>query len=257
LTSLQHIFQNERVTSEKLDALSLEELYVITDRIGLDLPPGLERIFVLEELLEALDEDSKDRRAPRDAAVHVEEKKFCCRDSDDLDSALSPTRVERRYNETIIRAIVRDPSWAFAFWDLADAERFSPGTEDNTAKLFLRVTELAAGADEGHREYYDIPVAGEDFQWYINLPRPGVCFRIDLCARDGAISHGRTRVLARSNDVAAPRQTLSSPAKEIDARGMELLVLSGIDDLHIESTRDINPQRILQEDFDREPFDGR
>ena len=59
--------------SDKLDALSIEELYALADKTGLDLPLGLERPFIVEEILEALEEDSEDRRAAQGEAVHIDE----------------------------------------------------------------------------------------------------------------------------------------------------------------------------------------
>jgi hypothetical protein len=123
LTSLLHVFQNVSVKMEKLDALSLEELYALAEKTGLDLPPGLERPFVIEEILDALEEDSEDRREAQGEAVHIDEKKYSgLRMGDfDVDSGYSEP-IAARYNETMIRAIARDPSWAFAYWDVSDSD---------------------------------------------------------------------------------------------------------------------------------------
>jgi hypothetical protein len=154
-----------------------------------------------------------------------------------------------RYNETMIRAIVRDPSWAFAYWDVSDAELDSLRGEESSAGLFLRVAEICGASDPGgldnHREYFDIPVADNDLQWYINLPRSGVRFRIDLCARHAG-QGGKFRVLAHSNEVESPRQSLVAPPQGLEAETCELLALSGIEDLSIDGCVDGNPRRILQ-----------
>jgi len=228
------------VTSEKLASLSVEDLYLFAERMGLDLPSGLERVFVLEEILDVLAEDSEERLAARGDALRVEEMKYSGSEPDSIVLAKDPEQVlERRYNETMIRALVRDPSWAFAFWDISDAERTAFRGEDQGAALFLRVSELDGAAK---KEFFDIPVSFDDLQWYINLPRPAVRFRIDLCARHGA---SRLRVLARSNEVEAPRQSLSFGSERPDSRALELLRLSGLGELHIEAPAADNPQRIL------------
>ncbi len=247
LTSVILIFQNVRVTSEKFDSLSLEALYGLADKMGLDLPPGLERLFVIEEICDALAEDSEDRRAGRGEAVHVEEKKYFSRELDEIESETGQSApespvLETRYNETLIRGLVRDPSWAFAYWDISDADASILFGEESSTVLFLRVIEL--GGEDSRREYFDIPIAAEDYQWYINLPRPGVRFRIDLCSRPGESPSGRIRVLARSNDVESPRQALES-GRPLSDRVIKLLELSGIEELDIEVVRDENPQRIL------------
>jgi hypothetical protein len=235
------------VKNDKLDALSLEELYALADKTGLDLPPGLERPFVVEEILDALEEDSEDRREAQGEAVHIDEKKYSgLRNGDfDVEAGLGES-IAKRYNETMIRAIVRDPAWAFAFWDLSDTELDALRGEDSSASLFLRVAEIGLSGEQGdaHREYFDIPVADNDLQWYINLPRSGVRFRIDLCARRNGQS-GKFRVLARSNEVVSPRQGLSISGKPLDPNSYELLALSGVEDLPMDNPSERNPPRIM------------
>jgi uncharacterized protein len=234
LTSLLHIFQNVPVTVDKLESLSLEELYTLADRTGLDLPPGLERPFVIEEILDVLEEDSEDRRSSQGEALHIDEKKYSELRIDEIDvDPGADESIVLRYNETMIHAIVRDPSWAFAFWDVSDADLDSLRGEEGSAGLFLRVVETplqGEGAEpENHRDFFDIPVADHDLQWYINLPRSGVRFRIDLCARRSVV--GKYRVLARSNEVESPRQSLATPPEGVDAGARELLALSGVEEL--------------------------
>jgi uncharacterized protein len=250
LTSLRHIFQNVPVTTDKLESLSLEELYALADRTGLDLPPGLARPFVIEEILDVLEEDSEDRRSSQGEALHIDEKKYSELriDEIDVDPGVDES-MTARYNETMIRAIVRDPSWAFAYWDVSDAELGSLRGDESSAGLFLRVAEICGAGDPGgsdnHREYFDIPVTDSDLQWYINLPRSGVRFRIDLCTRRAG-QGGKFRVLARSNEVESPRQSLATPREELEAATRELLALSGIEELSIDGRADGNPRCILQ-----------
>jgi uncharacterized protein len=250
LTSLRHIFQNGPVTIDKLESLSLEELYTLADRTGLDLPPGLARPFVIEEILDVLEEDSEDRRSSQGEALHIDEKKYSELRIDEIDvDPGADESMTQRYNETMIHAIVRDPSWAFAFWDVSDADLESIHGEEGSAGLFLRVVEIRGQGDkadsDNHREYFDIPVADNDLQWYINLPRSGVRFRIDLCARH-AFQTVKFRVLARSNEVESPRQSLATPPEKLGAETCELLALSGIEELSIDGRTEFNPQCILQ-----------
>lgn len=240
------------VKTEKLEELTLEELYALADRTGLDLPPGLERPFVIEEISEALEEDeeeSEERRAFQGEAVYVDEKKYS-----DLRIGAEPEPpavdeevIVRRYNETMIRAIARDPSWAFAYWDVSDADLAALRGEDTSADLFLRVVEIGQDVGkaplDGHQEYFDIPVNDGDLQWYINLPRSGVHFRIELCTRKPGF--GKFHVLARSNEVESPRQSLALPKDGFEHVSYVLLSLSGIEDLPLDDLPDGNPLCIL------------
>ena len=51
-------------------------------------PPAPIRVFVVEEILGAIEEDSLDRREGRITAVRVEEAKFSCSDSDGVEEVL-------------------------------------------------------------------------------------------------------------------------------------------------------------------------
>ena len=225
----------------------MEELYALADKTGLDLPPGLERLFVVEEILDALEEDSEDRREAQGEAVHIDEKKYSgLRNGNyDLQSGLGES-IAVRYNETMIQAVVRDPSWAFAYWEVSDLELEALRGKDSSAGLFLRVAEIGATGEQGDtlKEYFDIPVADNDMQWYINLPRSGVRFRIDLCVRRSG-QNGKFRVLARSNEVVSPRQGLSARGRPLDPRSYELLALSGLEDLPMDNPLERNPLRIM------------
>ena len=229
---------------EKFESLSDEAVHALAEKMGLDLPKDLERVFVIEEILSALEEDSNDRRSSGIASVRLEETKFSVSEFDDVDSCLDAAPcIEHVYNETSIRVLVRDPSWAFAFWEIADSEHANIYSVDGSFFLFLRVSELGEEDGAGQkRDFFDIPVSDDDNQWYINLPRPKTRYRIELCAR---ISN-KVRVLARSGDVAVPRQFLDVSVAGLEPETAELLRLSGLEKLDIEPPADDNPQRILK-----------
>jgi hypothetical protein len=239
--------QNTPVKAEKFELLSDEALRALAEKMGLDVPPNLDRVFVVEEILDALEEDSAERRSSGLAPVRIEESKFSGLEFDEIDVEPDASPVlDRCYNETSVRVLVRDPSWAFAFWDISEVERSSLRGEEGLASLFLRVFETtrADGADgsEARREFFDIPVSDDDMQWYINLPRPKALYRIELCAKCG----GHVRVLARSRELVVPRHHLDSSADDLDPATAELLRLSGLEALDIEPPVDDNPQRILK-----------
>jgi uncharacterized protein len=238
-------FQNNVVSSDKFESLSDEALYSLAEKMGLDLPQGLERVFVIEEILDDIADDDQERLSSgraSNASVHIEATKFSGAELDDVESCMdgSPC-LEQRYNETSIRIIVRDPSWAFAFWDVADAEREKLRSEEGGMSLFLRVAEIVPACD-GRREFFDIPISEDDLQWYINFPHPEARYRVDLCARSGA----HIRLLARSDEIHLPRALLCRPVSELEGETAELMRLSGSAGLDIEPEEEENPQRILK-----------
>lgn len=245
LTSLRSVFENGAVTPDKLALLTDDELGTLADRMGLNLPPGLDRPFILEEIVDAFNDDTEERRFPHDAPSHVEEKKFAGTSFglDAMDPSLRPATggfLSDRYGETIIHALVRDPGWVFAYWDISERHR-PPEYEDDERSFILRVCELSLTRDP-KRDYFDIPVTSSDFQWYINLPHPGARYRIDLISFTG----GRLRIIARSNEVSLPRHRLETGASLTDETTCILFRLSGGYEFNIVQTdQEENPCGLL------------
>lgn len=229
------------MTSENFESLSDQDLHKMADRMGLDLPPDLDRLFVVEEIVEALEEERLDRDRGTDAPLYVEDAKYWFRDKGPAaDAGEAPPALPARYNETAIRALVRDPSWAFAFWDVSETDRGAIEAAGDEGKLFLRVTEPDV-RDGDKPPFFDIPVDVDDSQWYINLPRPEARYRIDLVFKQ----EGRLRSLTRSFEFEVPRQTI--PEGIVTDANRRLLELSGIADLAVEFVEDDNPSRILRD----------
>ncbi len=244
LTSIRLVFHNATVNPDKLGQLTDEELLFLADKIGLNLPPGLDRVFVLEEIMEAFDEESEERRFSHDAPGHVEEKKFAGTGFQTLapSAAQSQSNLSEsggRYGDTMIHALARDPGWVFAYWDIAERMR-SSDAEEGQPGLCLRVCEVAPGHDP-RKDFFDIPVSHNDYQWYINMPHPGSRYRIDLCVQSG----GKTKTLARSNEVALPRQYADTEVWCEDSDTHTLILLSGSRELNITPPERGNPCRIL------------
>lgn len=228
---------------EKLSTFSDEALLGLADKVGLTVPANLERTFLIEALFEAFEEDSEDRKNRSDPLERIEETKYCGCDSDDLDPDTG-TCCDSRYNETMVRLLVRDTAWAFAFWDVNDEERAElrvgePGS--GFQGYFLRVMEESGKTAAHGSDHFDIPVGESDLQWYINLPQPDSRYRIDLCCRVA----GKMRVLAKSNVVHTPRGALAEESSAIDVKTAELLALSGFGELDIARAEDRHPSRIL------------
>ena len=226
---------------EKLSLLSDQELILLAERMGIYIPEGLDRPFIIEEIISALDDDDRDRVFSHDGTGHVEEKKlsggvFLPFPTPDLPG------IPERYNETMIRALPRDPSWIYAYWDISEQKRAPFTEEDSSAGLFLRVTELNS-PKEHKKDFFDIGITLDDWKWYINIPQPGSTYRVDLCLRKG----DKIKALARSNEVRMPfyyiRRTQQMPQIT-----KSLLILSGMEGLHLTEPRDENPNRILMAD---------
>lgn len=223
---------------EKLSLLSDQELVLLAERMGFYIPEGLDRPFIIEEIVSVLEDEDKERVFSHDGTGHVEEKKLSGGASIPHAAPLAAC-VPDRYNETMIRALPRDPSWIYAYWDIADQRRANLGEEESASGLFLRVVEKGSSGD-GRRSYFDIQVTLDDWKWYINIPRPGRSYRVDLCFR----AMDKIKVLARSNEVRMPTHHLEGLSK-LPQMTKSLLILSDLEGLHLAEHGTDNPSRIL------------
>lgn len=226
---------------EKLSLLSDQELLLLAERMGIYIPEGLDRPFVIEEIISALEDDNKERVFSHDGTGHVEEKKLS-------GGAYIPypfhdqPGIPERYNGTMIRALPRDPSWIYAYWDISEQKRAPFTEEESSSGLFLRVIEMSPSG-EHKKDFFDIGITLEDWKWYINIPQPGSTYRVDLCLRKS----DKIKVLARSNEVRMPIFYMKKN-QQLPQMTKSLLILSGMEGLHLTESGDENPNRILMAD---------
>jgi len=98
---------NVPVSRQWLESLSTDELVKLADTYSIDIPPGLERIFTIEEILEASSMDS----LPAENEI-VENPSYS-------ETALLP----KQYSISFLEVIIRDPLWVFVFWEIKTHER--------------------------------------------------------------------------------------------------------------------------------------
>ena len=111
------------------------------------------------------------------------------------------------YGETKFVLLVRDPYWAFSYWDFSGEtwnwvqQKLS---EDPSLKPMIRVHDLDA------KSCYSLLISLEARNWYLHLGKPDHRYVAEL-----GLGNGRSRfyLIARSNEVRTPRD---SPAEVID-----------------------------------------
>ncbi|UCD58987.1 MAG: DUF4912 domain-containing protein [Candidatus Hydrogenedentota bacterium] len=133
-----------------------------------------------------------------------------------------PTELPKRYGQDRIVAMVRDPYWIFAYWEVTPESlqraRRELGAEADGASTVLRVYDITgiAFTGENANSLFDIEVVGGADNWYINTGWPNRSYCVDI----GLLSpQGRYYTLARSNAVHTPRAGMS---EEVDERWMSL-----------------------------------
>jgi hypothetical protein len=167
-----------------LERLTTRELARMADREGIDIPPDLDRIFIIQELLEQeLMKDGEDPPFPEMEAPPP---------------GKMPVPLPRHYNITWLEILPRDPLWAFAFWEIKaqDRERFEAAAEFNG--YCLRASLTGAGAA------FTVPVGGDDNAWYLGFPPRRGEYTVELCVSFRGETRGLEEPVYKTLAASAP-----------------------------------------------------
>jgi len=222
------------VSRVQLDGMSTDELVKLADTNGIDIPPELERIFIIEEILEVIN-------AENDYAPGLEEN------PDYSETALLP----KQYNISFIEVIIRDPLWVFVFWEVKGHDRETHENAKDFKGYFLRVIRLDSEGKERKQESlsddnaeensFTVSVSIEDNARYIGFAGQTIsginsqksdCYIIKL-----GVIRGNQEILLTSSD---PFSLPKASENEIiaDMSRNNLIRLSGVQDLSITKNTD-------------------
>ena len=216
------------VSRFKLESLSTNELIKLADTHGIDIPPGLERIFIIEELLDIMNTDNKEEPE----------------ESIEINPTFPETAVlPKQYNISFIEVIIRDPLWVFVFWEIKGHDRETAENADDFNGYFLRIIPLDEnGAEPKSKENsFTVSISPDDCARYIGLAentsadidshQPG-CYVIKLGVLRGDTEHHITS----SPPFFMPRLSENETISELNKN--PLMHLSGIQDLSITKNTD-------------------
>lgn len=141
----------ESLTQANLESLTTRELINLADIHGVDIPPGLDRIFIIEELLEL-------------AAYEETEEEYT-----EEPAGKFPVSVvlPKQYNITFIDILVRDPLWIYAFWEIKGADRETLEKTPDFNGYFLKVSPWGRAAPD---EIFTVPLSPDDNARYLGFP---------------------------------------------------------------------------------------
>jgi hypothetical protein len=191
----------------RLERLTTRELARMADREGIDIPPDLDRIFIIQELLENAEQGPL---PPEPEAPPPGGK---------LGSAPLP----RQYNITWLEILPRDPLWVFAFWEIKtqDRERLEAAADFRGYCLRARLS----GADMA----FTVAVGNSDNAWYLGFPSQQGTYTVELGATFRPDDYGAEepvfKTLAVSARFALPWQP--NPAELEEHPAHPLIRLSG------------------------------
>ena len=174
---------------QHLAELSLEGLMRVASRHEVDVEPDVDRDELIEALVDAIEDAREERERLNNNPVKVQRVKYELTRDDEIpqDAGLfGDFDLPERYNETRISLMLRDPAWAFAYWDIRRSKRREYQGATQFDGIFLRVIEVE---DDSEREFrirdaFEIPVKLDDSSWYIHLPTQGTIYRIQLIAKN-------------------------------------------------------------------------
>ncbi len=218
-----------------LEALSVEELCQVGRDLGIDIYSLIKKADLVELIFENLEPEEESNNL----LINGEGLKYTparCIAEESLESIEYP--IPERYDETKIVLMLRDPDWAFAYWDIETSLTAGLKSDEKFSSLILRVY------DNNDRSFYfDIKIQFSDMGWYIKLPRRDSSYVIEL----GYISGGMYTVLAESNTIYTPCGSLAAEKdlKWYSDTTERLIDLSQTGLLSPEKSEDIISQRII------------
>ncbi|MDR2552202.1 MAG: DUF4912 domain-containing protein [Treponema sp.] len=194
-----------------LETLTTGELIGLADQSGIDVPPDLDRPFIIRELLDNRYDDPPSGEFAAEGA--------------EPEASLLP----RQHQITFLEVLPRDPQWAYVFWEIKAQDREQIEGDPRFAGYLLKALELK---DSLRTELFSISVGVDDYSWYLGFP-PGGNFQVALRAEGSGV------LLALSRPFALPR-FLNSPGY---GNTPPLAALSGAPDFTVLRAPDRIPRR--------------
>jgi hypothetical protein len=170
------MMEEPHLTRPYLESLSADELVKLADSFGIDIPPGLERIFIIEELL----------------ALTFGDEFVSEDDLEDSPDFTGDAALPRRYNISYIEVMIRDPLWAFVFWEVKGHDKELYEKAPDFGGYRLKVIPLAEGNASPRERFttdwensFTVPVGADDSAWYLGFPPAEGRYMVELCALQG------------------------------------------------------------------------
>jgi len=209
-----------------LESLSTDELVKLADNYGIDIPPGLERIFIIEELLEC---------------ANAEEQEI--KDEIEINPSYSESvALPKQYNISFIEVVIRDPLWVFAFWEIKGHDREIHENAQDFNGYCLRVIPLDEGETETARKEnsFTVPVNKDDSARYLGFADHSSQDSGRYIVKLGVIRGDQELQIASSAPFYLPRLIEDECLREMSAN--PLVRLSGVQDLLITKSTDRPPR---------------
>jgi len=159
---------NGQFSRSRLESLSTTELVKLAEDFGVDIPPGLERIFIIEELLL---ENAYLSEPKTGEEIQI------------IPSYTEPVVLPKQYNISFIEVIIRDPLWAYVFWEIKSHDREIHENAEDFNGYCLRVIPLIEGEDiqRSKENSFTVSIDKDDSARYLGFCRTFAADGRPLC----------------------------------------------------------------------------
>lgn len=205
--------EKQQINRTNLETLSTADLIEIADDYGIEIPPHLNRRFIIAEILEAEEytNDNTNNDLQADENLFIKSKE-----------------LPKFYNETQVSIIMRNPVWCFVYWDIKTYDLHDVSQMKGYSGLVLRVSFFSDDENTKPIESFEISVNQDKRDQYILLPVSEYSFRIDLIAHFSTIE---PKVLATSRKVIIPKGYPEISSIAMEHANSPILTLSGMNEL--------------------------
>lgn len=216
------IMENNPISLSYLETLSTADLIELAEEYDLDIPEQLNRRFIISELLEIADELNEET---------IDDFE------DNQEKIETTTDLPSSYNETKIDVVLRNPAWAYVYWDISFSDLQETINAKSFSKLLLKINFWDNLTSEKIVDTCELSISTEDRAQYIFLPSGKNCFSIDLIAE---ITNVEPKKLANTRRVKLPTGAPVISIKSLEMPISPILKLSGMQELiksHYENHR--------------------
>ncbi|MBU1862847.1 MAG: DUF4912 domain-containing protein [Candidatus Omnitrophica bacterium] len=214
---------------KELQKLSIKELKALAKGRGIKkIPLFLQKKGLINLLLDSYEQDEirellskrmRKKKTEDEGKSSVQEKstkKECANEIKPVPAdpvvqhqpqPVSEFQLPQSYNHTKIVLMVRDPLWAYTYWDIEEKQKDAIlqtlTDKATTVSPILRIYKFCgtSGQKEGSCTFWDIAIWLDARNWYVELGEPNKGYVIDLGLKD---DKGNFYCIARSNEVRTP-----------------------------------------------------
>ena len=233
------------MTEERLQLLPKKFLTNIAQKEGIKVSKNIDKQDLIDLIIEAIEEDRNDNRILDNPVMKIKEKKFDITLDEQYYFNDDKYPLPEKYHETKIVLLLRDPAWAFVYWEINKSDMPDDKEKIKEFNFLLRVYELKQPEvnKENIIKYVDVPVTFSDTSWYINLFTLGVYYCVDLIVEENGIE----RSLCKSNIIKSPNWEISDNIDFKDFRGLgnDLMLVASIYGLNPSESEGKIQQRII------------